>query len=138
MLKALAPSLVMTITRIDRVARFRLNRFTTTKQTVDATAQSSSPIELLVETSISPGLVTIIVAGGLADVVRDLLRSRTEKGRNRTNALGQHMSHLAVFISRQLAEARQGSAEGTKVKAPAQNFNAGEAAISRLCLGTSP
>ena len=34
----------------------------------------------------------IAVLGGLADVERDLIRTRTAEGRSRAKALGQHMA----------------------------------------------
>ena len=43
------------------------------------------------DTATSTGRLMIAVLGGLADVERDLIRTRTAEGRERAKARGQHM-----------------------------------------------
>src|ERR1700728_386031 len=72
MLKALAPGDVVTVTRIDRLARSTFDLFAIVKQIVDAGGQFRSLAEPWADTATSTGRLMIAVLGGLADVERDL------------------------------------------------------------------
>ena len=78
-LKALAPGDVVTVTRIDRLARSTFDLFAIVKQIVDAKAQFRSSAEPWADTGTSTGRLMIAVLGGLADVERDLIRTRTAR-----------------------------------------------------------
>ena len=91
MLKRLAPGDVVTVTRIDRLARSTFDLFAIVKQIVDAKAQFRSLAEPWADTGTSTGRLMIAVLGGLADVERDLIRTRTAEGRSRAQKRGQHM-----------------------------------------------
>ena len=91
MLKNLAPGDVVTVTRIDRLARSTFDLFAIVKQIVDGKGQFRSLAEPWADTSTSTGRLMIAVLGGLADVERDLIRTRTAEGRSRAKARGQHM-----------------------------------------------
>ena len=91
MLDALAPGDVVTVTRIDRLARSTFDLFAIVKQIVDAKAQFRSLAEPWADTGTSTGRLMIAVLGGLADVERDLIRTRTAEGRSRAQKRGQHM-----------------------------------------------
>ena len=91
MLDALAPGDVVTVTRIDRLARSTFDLFAIVKQIVDAKAQFRSLAEPWADTGTSTGRLMIAVLGGLADVERDLIRTRTAEGRSRAQGRGQHM-----------------------------------------------
>ena len=91
LLKALAPGDVVTVTRIDRLARSTFDLFAIVKQIVDAGGQFRSLAEPWADTATSTGRLMIAVLGGLADVERDLIRTRTAEGRSRAKARGQHM-----------------------------------------------
>src|SRR5882724_1897013 len=82
MLKALAPGDVVTVTRIDRLARSTFDLFAIVKQIVDAKAQFRSLAEPWADTGTSTGRLMIAVLGGLADVERDLIRTPTAEGRS--------------------------------------------------------
>jgi DNA invertase Pin-like site-specific DNA recombinase len=62
MLKALAPGNVVTVTRIDRLARSTFDLFAIVKR------QFRSPAEPWADTATSTGRLMIAVLGGLADV----------------------------------------------------------------------
>jgi DNA invertase Pin-like site-specific DNA recombinase len=49
----------------------------------------------------------IAVLGGLADVERDLICTRTAEGRSRTRKRGQHMGRPSKLTDAQKAEARR-------------------------------
>jgi DNA invertase Pin-like site-specific DNA recombinase len=132
MLKALAPGDVVTVTRIDRLARSTFDLFAIVKQIVDAKAQFRSLAEPWAGTS--TGRLMIAVLGGLADVERDLIRTRTAEGRNRAKARGQHMGRPPKLTPQQQKKARRRRAEGATLKEPAKSYNAGRATISRLAV----
>jgi DNA invertase Pin-like site-specific DNA recombinase len=97
LLKAVASDDVVTVTRIDRLARSTFDLFAIVKQIVDAGAQFRSLAEPWADTSTSTGRLMIAVLGGLADVERDLIRTRTAEGRARAKAQGQHMGRLPKY-----------------------------------------
>ena len=132
MLKNLAPGDVVTVTRIDRLARSTFDLFAIVKQIVDAKGQFRSLAEPWADTSTSTGRLMIAVLGGLADVERDLIRTRTAEGRSRAKARGQHMGRPPKLTDVQKAEARQRRAEGATLKELALSYNVARATISRL------
>jgi DNA invertase Pin-like site-specific DNA recombinase len=71
------------VTRIDRLARSTFDLFAIVKQIVDAKAQFRSLAEPWADTGTSTGRLMIAVLGGLADVERDLIRTRTAERRSR-------------------------------------------------------
>jgi DNA invertase Pin-like site-specific DNA recombinase len=91
MLGKLAPGDVLTVTRIDRLARSTFDLFGIVKRIVDAKAQFRSLAEPWADTGTSTGRLMLRVLGGLADVERDLIRTRTAEGRSRAKAEGKHM-----------------------------------------------
>jgi DNA invertase Pin-like site-specific DNA recombinase len=132
MLKGLAPGDVVTVTRIDRLARSTFDLFAIVKQIVDAKAQFRSLAEPWADTATSTGRLMIAVLGGLADVERDLIRTRTAEGRNRAKARGQHMGRPAKLTPQQQKEARRRRQEGATLKELAKSYNVGKSTISRL------
>jgi len=132
LLKALAPGDVVTVTRIDRLARSTFDLFAIVKQIVDAGGQFRSLAEPWADTATSTGRLMIAVLGGLADVERDLIRTRTAEGRSRAKARGQHMGRPSKLTPQQQAEARRRRAEGATLKELATSYNVGRATISRL------
>ena len=132
MLAALAPGDVMTVARIDRLARSTFDLFAIVKQIVDAGGQFRSLAEPWADTATSTGRLMIAVLGGLADVERDLIRTRTAEGRSRAKARGQHMGRPPKLTPQQQKEARRRRAEGATLKELAKSYNVGRATISRL------
>ena len=88
MLKALGPGDVVTVTRIDRLARSTFDLFAIAKRITDAGTQFRSLAEPWADTATDTGRLMIAVLGGLADVERDLIRTRTAEGRSRAKARG--------------------------------------------------
>jgi len=132
LLKALGPGDMVTVTRIDRLARSTFDLFAIVKQIVDAGGQFRSLAEPWADTATSTGRLMIAVLGGLADVERDLIRTRTAEGRSRAKARGQHMGRPSKLTDTQKTEARRRRAEGATIKELAQSYNVGLATISRL------
>src|SRR4051794_30546552 len=132
MLDRLAPGDVVTVTRIDRLARSTFDLFSIVKRIVDARGQFRSLAEPWADTGTSTGRLMLAVLGGLADVERDLIRTRTAKGRSRAKARGQHMGRPPKLTDVQKAEARQRRAEGATLNELARSYNVARATISRL------
>jgi DNA invertase Pin-like site-specific DNA recombinase len=132
LLKAIEHGDVVTVTRIDRLARSTFDLFAIVKRIVDAGAQFRSLAEPWADTATSTGRLMIAVLGGLADVERDLIRTRTAEGRSRAKARGQHMSRPSALTPQQQTEARKRRDEGATLKELAQSYNVGLATISRL------
>src|SRR6201989_1129542 len=80
LLKAIVPGDVVTVTRIDRLARSTFDLFAIVKQIVDAKGQFRSLAEPWADTGTSTGRLMIAVLAGLTDVERDLIRTRTAEG----------------------------------------------------------
>jgi len=79
----------VTVTRIDRLARSAFDLFAIVKRIVDAKAQFKSLAEPWADTGTRSLMLAVL--GGLADVERDLIRTRTAEGRSRAKAQGQQM-----------------------------------------------
>ncbi len=123
---------VVTVTRIDRLARSTFDLFGIVKRIVDAKAQSRSLAEPWADTGTSTGRLMIAVLGGLADVERDLIRTRTAEGRSRAQKRGQHMGRPPRLTAAQKAEAFQRRAEGATLVELARSYDVSKSTISRL------
>jgi len=123
---------LVTVTRIDRLARSTFDLFAIVKRIVDAGGQFRSLAEPWADTATSTGRLMIAVLGGLADVERDLIRTRTAEGRSRAKARGQHMGRPPKLTPQQQAEAKRRRAEGATLKELALSYNVATATISRL------
>ena len=132
MLKAMTPGDVVTVTRIDRLARSTFDLFSIVKGITDAGGQFRSLAEPWADSLTSTGRLMLAVLGGLADVERDLIRTRTAEGRSRAMARGQHMGRPPTLTSPQQAEARQRRQDGATLKELADSYNVSKATISRL------
>jgi DNA invertase Pin-like site-specific DNA recombinase len=123
---------VVTVTRIDRLARSTFDLFGIVKRIVDAKAQFRSLAEPWADTGTSTGRLMLAVLGGLADVERDLIRIRTAEGRSRAQKRGQRMGRKPKLTEAQQAEARHRRAEGVTLAELARSYGVGKSTISRL------
>jgi DNA invertase Pin-like site-specific DNA recombinase len=74
----------------------------------------------------------IAVLGGLADVERDLIRTRTAEGRSRAQKRGQRMGRPPKLTAAQKAEAQRRRAQGVTLAELARSYGVGKSKISRL------
>jgi DNA invertase Pin-like site-specific DNA recombinase len=132
MLGKLAPGDVVTVTRIDRLARSTFDLFAIVKRIVDAKAQFRSLAEPWADTGTSTGRLMLAVLGGLADVERDLIRTRTAEGRSRAKAQGKAMGRLPCLTPAQQKEAVRRRAAAATLQELARSYNVSRATISRL------
>ena len=132
MLGKLAPGDVVTVARIDRLARSTFDLFGIVKRIVDAKAQFRSLAEPWADTSTSTGRLMLAVLGGLADVERDLIRTRTAEGRNRAKGRGQQMGRPPALTAEQQTEATRRRAQGATLQELAHSYNVGISTIRRV------
>jgi DNA invertase Pin-like site-specific DNA recombinase len=123
MLGKLAPGDMVTVTRIDRLARSTFDLFAIVKRIVDAKAQFRSLAEPWADTGTSTGRLMIAVLGGLADVERDLIRTRTAEGRSRAKARGKHMGRPPSLTPAQIKEASRRRAQGATLQELADSYD---------------
>ena len=132
MLDRVAPGDVVTVTRIDRLARSTLDLFALVKHIVDAKAQFRSLAEPWADTGTRTGRLMLAVLGGLADVERDLIRTRTAEGRSRAKERGKHMGRPPSLTPEQQKEAASRRAQGATLQELAHSYNVSKSTISRL------
>jgi DNA invertase Pin-like site-specific DNA recombinase len=123
---------VVMVTRIDRLARSTFDLFGIVKRIVDAKAQFKSLAEPWADTGTSTGRLMLAVLGGLADVERDLIRTRTAEGRSQAIKRGQHMGRPPKLTVAQKVEARERRAKGAALSELARSYDVSESTISRL------
>jgi len=131
LLKEVGAGDVVTVTRIDRLARSTFDLFGIVKRIVDAGAQFRSLAEPWADTATSTGRLMIAVLGGLADVERDLIRTRTAEGRARAKERGQHMGRPSKLTRAQRTEAFQRREQGATLSELARSYAVSISAISR-------
>lgn len=120
------------VTRIDRLARSTFDLFAIVRRIVDAKAQFRSLTEPWADTATSTGRLMLAVLGGLADLERDLIRTRTAEGRARAKERGQVMGRRSSLSPQQKQEVRERLADGAQLADLARTFNVSRSTISRL------
>src|SRR5437588_12437600 len=131
MLGKLAPGEVVMVTRIDRLARSTFDLFAIVKRILDAKAQFRSLAKPWADSTSSTGRLMLAVLGGLADVERDLIRTRTAEGRSRAKAQGKLMGRPPTLSPAQQKEATRRRAQGATLQELARSYNVGISTIRR-------
>ena len=98
---------------------------------MDAKAQFRSLAEPWADTGTSTGRLMLAVLGGLADVERDLIRTRTAEGRSRAKAQGKHIGRPPTLSPAQRKEATQRRSRGATIQELAHSYNVGISTIRR-------
>ncbi|MGD7070962.1 recombinase family protein [Acetobacter sp. AAB5] len=132
LLASLKPGQIVVVTRLDRLARSTFDLFSIVKTITERKAQFYSLAEPWTDTSTSTGRLMLAVLGGLADVERDLIRTRTSEGRARAIEQGKHMgrpSRITEIQKREIIDRRQG---GESLKSIATAFGISESTVSRM------
>ena len=73
----------------------------------------------------------LAVLGGLADIERDLIRTRTAEGRSRAKAQGKQMGRPPSLTPVQQTEAIRRRAQGATLDELARSYNVGISTIRR-------
>src|ERR1700751_4423892 len=124
---------VLTVTRLDRLARFTRDLLNTLAAITDRKAGFRSLGDTWADTTTPHGRLMLTVLGGLAEFERDLIRARTGEGRARAVANGVKLGRKPKTTPHQQNEARQRVAAGDEtLREIARSYNVHNSTISRL------
>ncbi|KXV61747.1 MULTISPECIES: recombinase family protein [Acetobacter] len=123
---------IVVVTRIDRLARSTFDLFSIVKDITNKKAQFHSIAEPWTDTSTSTGRLMLAVLGGLADVERDLIRTRTSEGRVRAIQQGKQMGRPSRLTTAQKRDIIAKRKNGMTLKSLATAYGLSESAISRI------
>jgi DNA invertase Pin-like site-specific DNA recombinase len=132
LLRAVAQGATVVVTRIDRLARSAFDLFAIIQRIVDTGAHFRSLAEPWADTSTSTGRLMIAVLGGLADVERDMIRTRTLEGRARAKARGVKLGPKFKLSPTERKEALARRAAGESSTALGHDYNVSHTTILRL------
>src|SRR5271154_6388743 len=107
---------VVTVTRLDRLARSTRDLLNTLAAITDKKAGFRSLGDAWADTTTSHGRLMLTVLGGLAEFERDLIRARTSEGRERAKARGVKMGRPHKLTPHQRAEAIRRRDNGEAVR----------------------
>jgi DNA invertase Pin-like site-specific DNA recombinase len=127
---------VVTVTRLDRLARSTRDLLNTLAAITDKRAGFRSLCDTWADTTTPHGRLMLAVLGGLAEFERDLIRlirARTGEGRARAVANGVQLGRKPKLTPHQQNEARQRVAAGNEtLREIARSYNVHNSTISRL------
>jgi DNA invertase Pin-like site-specific DNA recombinase len=132
MLNGLEAGDEVVVARIDRLARSTFELFALVKRIVDAGAQFRSLAQPWADTSTANGRLMIAVLGGLADVERDMIRSRTEEGRRRAKERGVRFGRKEKLSPHQKRVAAERLSMGESVREIGRDLGVSHTTIVRL------
>lgn len=136
LLRNLSDGETVVVTRIDRLARSTFDLFAIIKEITQRGAQFFSIAEPWADTTTSTGRLMLAVLGGLADVERDLIKTRTAEGRIRAARLGVKMGRPARITKPQREEIKALRQSGETLKALALRYGISTSTVSRIATGT--
>jgi DNA invertase Pin-like site-specific DNA recombinase len=123
---------VLTVTRLDRLARSTRDLLNTLAAITAKKAGFKSLGDTWADTTTSHGRLMLTVLGGLAEFERDLIRARTGQGRARAVARGQKMGRPFKLTDHQKREAVKRRNQGETLAEIGHSYNVSAATISRL------
>jgi DNA invertase Pin-like site-specific DNA recombinase len=123
---------VLTVTRLDRLARSTRDLLNTLAAITGKKAGFKSLGDTWADTTTSHGRLMLTVLGGLAEFERDLIRARTGEGRARAVARGQKMGRPFKLTDHQKREAIKRREQGETLADIGRSDNVSPATISRL------
>jgi DNA invertase Pin-like site-specific DNA recombinase len=123
---------VLTVTRLDRLARSTRDLLNTLAAITGKKAGFRSLGDAWADTTISHGRLMLTVLGGLAEFERDLIRARTGEGRARAVARGQRMGRPFKVTDHQKREAIKRRNQDETLAEIGRSYNVSPATISRL------
>ncbi len=135
LLAEIRPGDVLTVTRLDRLARSTRDLLNTLAAITAKKAGFKSLGDTWADTTTSHGRLMLTVLGGLAEFERDLIRTRTGEGRARPVARGQKMGRPPKLTPHQRREAIKRRDSGDETLADiGRSYNVSAATISRLTM----
>lgn len=134
LLDSLNPGDVVTVTRLDRLARSTRDLLNTLATIAGKQAGFRSLGDAWADTTTAHGRLLLTVLGGLAEFERELIRARTSEGRTRAKARGVRLGRKPKLTAHQQQEARARREQGETVTAIARSYNVSHSTISRLTI----
>jgi DNA invertase Pin-like site-specific DNA recombinase len=132
LLKRLDHGDVLTVTRLDRLARSTRDLLNILDIIAKAGAGFKSLSDTWADTTSPHGRLMLTVLGGLAEFERELIIARTGEGRTRAKDRGVKFGRPRALTPHQRREAMQRLANGEAQADVARSFNVSQATISRL------
>src|ERR1700716_857527 len=105
LLAGIGPGDVVTVTRLDRLARSTRDLLNTLAAITDKKAGFRSLADAWADTTTAHGRLMLTVLGGLAEFERELIRQRTGEGRARAKARGTRFGRKPKLTAHQRQEA---------------------------------
>ncbi len=132
-LKSLRTGDTLLVTSLDRLARSTRDLLNIIDAIAEAGAKFRSIADLWADTTTPHGHLLRSVLGGLATFERDLLRTRTNEGRDRAKSRGVHLGRPNSLTHHQRHDVIAALEGGTVTQADlARRFNVSQSTISRL------
>jgi DNA invertase Pin-like site-specific DNA recombinase len=132
LLAEIGPSDVVTVTRLDRLARSTRDLLNTLAAITGKKAGFRSLADAWADTTTAHGRLMLTVLGGLAEFERELIRARTGEGRARAKARGQSLGRPFKLTPHQRSEAVRRRDRGETLSDIARSYNVHPSTISRL------
>src|SRR6266487_376596 len=132
LLDQLARGDVLTVTRLDRLARSTRDLLNTLAAITGKKAGFKSIGDTWADTTTSHGRLMLTVLGGLAEFERELIRTRTGEGRERAKARGVILGRKPKLTGHQRREAIARREAGEVLTEIARTYNVSHSTISRL------
>src|ERR1700758_250416 len=123
---------VVMVTRLNRLARSTRDLLNIFATITGKKAGFRSLGDAWADTTTSHGRLMLTVLGGLAEFERDLIRARTEEGRERAKARGVKRGRKPKLTPHQQAEAVKRREAGEPIREIARTYNVHNSTISRL------
>lgn len=123
---------MVVVTRLDRLARSTFDLFSIVKTITDQKAMFYSLGEPWTNTNTSTGRLMLAVLGGLADVERDLIRTRTAEGRARAIEQGKRMGRPRRITEDQRQSIIHRRQTGESLQSIAESFGIDNSTVSRI------
>jgi DNA invertase Pin-like site-specific DNA recombinase len=135
MLDRLVPGDVVTVTRLDRLARSTRDLLNTLAAITERKAGFRSLGDAWADTTTSHGRLMLTVLRGLAEFERDLIRTRTGEGRERAKARGIKLGRKPKLNVHQRQEAiKRRDVDSEPIRDIARSYNVHNSTISRLTI----
>jgi DNA invertase Pin-like site-specific DNA recombinase len=132
LLDALAPGDVVTVTRLDRLARSTRDLLNTLATVAAKGAGFRSLGDAWADTTTPHGRLLLTFLGGMAEFERELILARTGEGRARAKARGVKMGRKPKLTPHQRSEALKRVIAGEGTRDIARTYNVSHSTISRL------
>ena len=134
LLAQIGPGDVITVTRLDRLARSTRDLLNTLAAITGKKAGFRSLADAWADTTTPHGRLMLTVLGGLAEFERELIRARTRtgEGRERAKARGQSLGRPFKLTPHQRSEAIRRRDQGETLSDIARSYNVHPSTISRL------